>query len=171
MVNRFSSKTGTARAANQSSRLDNSGGFVDVHRKTIIHCYSKAKYFENYSSDFFAQICQPKAMLSDLNTSTIEYLASQLNISTQIRRASDIGGVGNKADLLADICKIVGATQYISVPGSKDIWIVRLHLRSSASLFDISISIILYTNNCMANSCPICPLWTCCLTAAVRAMT
>ena len=99
--------------------LDNSGDFVDVHRKTIIHCYSKAKYFENYASDFFAQICQPKEMLSDLNTSTIEYLASQLNISTQIRRASDIGGVGNKADLLADICKIVGATQYISVPGSK----------------------------------------------------
>ena len=99
--------------------LDNSGGFVDVHRKTIIHCYSKAKYFDKYSPDLFAQICQPKTMLCDLNKSTIEYLASQLNISTPIRNASDIGGVGHKADLLADICKIVGATQYISGPGSK----------------------------------------------------
>ena len=99
--------------------LDNSGGFADVHRKTIIHCYRKAKYFENYSADLFKQICYPKTMLCDLNQSTIELLASQLNISTPIQSASDIGGVGNKADLLADICKIVGATQYISVPGSK----------------------------------------------------
>ena len=50
----------------------------------------------------------------------IENLKELINISTPLLRSSELHGSGTKADLLASLCKEVGATSYVSPPGSKE---------------------------------------------------
>jgi len=58
--------------------------------------------------------------LIDINTASIVHCMHSLGIFTNLIRASDLNVTGSKSELLANICKEVGATKYISGPSGKD---------------------------------------------------
>lgn len=101
------------------ARIDSTVNFVDTHRKTIKSNYAKAAYFKDLGPALLARI-EGQTLLAELNIGIIEYCCTQLGIKTPLLRSSQMQGTGAKADLLASLCKEVGATEYISPPGSKD---------------------------------------------------
>lgn len=102
------------------TETDQSNNFATTHRKTIEINYSRTIAFRNLSSGLFDCIEKPEPLLADLNIGIIDYCRSVLGIQTRLLRSSQMQGGGVKADLLASLCKEIGATEYISVPGSKD---------------------------------------------------
>ena len=58
--------------------------------------------------------------LIDINTASIVYCMHRLGILTSLVRASDLNVTGSKSELLANICREMGATKYISGPSGKD---------------------------------------------------
>jgi hypothetical protein len=100
--------------------LDQSSNFAATHRKTIEGNYNKAASFKEFAPELLNRIERPQSRLADLNIAIIEHCRALLGIDTPLLRSSAMRGNGTKADLLASLCKEVGATEYISPPGSKD---------------------------------------------------
>ena len=61
-----------------------------------------------------------QTLLTELTIPIINFIKQYLEISTKIVFSSQLSCSGQKADLLANICKKVDATLYISPPGSRD---------------------------------------------------
>ena len=57
--------------------------------------------------------------ISDLNITFIKAICSFLRINTKISYSSEYELIGDKSERLANICKQVGATEYISGPSAK----------------------------------------------------
>ena len=103
----------------EEAEIDTSQGFPNSHIRAIEINYRKAPFFSWYAEDLFALMRSNNGMLCDLTTGIIAWLKDSLGISTPLIRSSKLGGVGNKADLLADLCASRGARRYISPPGSR----------------------------------------------------
>ncbi len=58
--------------------------------------------------------------LIDINMASIKWAMNKMNIKTKIIYASELDANGTKTELLIDICKKVGATEYISGPSGKN---------------------------------------------------
>jgi len=58
--------------------------------------------------------------LMEVNMKSIKYCREQLDITTPMVFASDMGILGTKTERIYNICKNVNATKYISGLGSKD---------------------------------------------------
>ena len=99
--------------------LDKSSNFANTHRRSIELNYAKSRYFEQYADTLLPLLSNKSPFLADLNIGLILWLQAQLGIKTRVLRSSELNGSGNKADLLASICEQIGATSYVSPPGSK----------------------------------------------------
>jgi len=100
--------------------VDKTENFASTHRKTIEMSYAKTPYFNAYADELLPLLDNPSPRLSDLTMSLILWLKSQLGITTQVLRSSELNGSGAKGELLASLCHELGASTYISPPGSKD---------------------------------------------------
>tara|TARA_Y100001933_G_C18767307_1_gene466638 strand:+ start:36 stop:698 length:663 start_codon:yes stop_codon:yes gene_type:complete len=98
----------------------NESNFCKDHIKSIEFNYCKAKYFKPESNSLFNILRSNSDYIADLNIEIIRYLSQRLRIKTKFIRSRDLDCKGSKADLLASICSILHATEYISPPGSKD---------------------------------------------------
>jgi len=116
------------------AELDNSSNFAGTHRKSIESNYAKAPWFKDLGPALLTCI-EGQALLADLNIGIIEHCRTLLGIETPLLRSSRMHGSGVKADLLASLCKEVGATEYISPPGSKD------YLDESSAFDDIGVPV------------------------------
>lgn len=99
--------------------LDLSSGFAESHCRSIALNYSKAPHFSDYANELFPLLNPCGPLLTDLTIALIHELKEKLGITTCILRASELDGVGCKADLLASICEQTGTSTYVSPPGSK----------------------------------------------------
>jgi hypothetical protein len=100
--------------------IDKTDNFALAHRKTIEMSYAKTPFFQDYADELLPLLDNPSPRLADLTISLILWLKSQLGITTQVLRSSELGGLGAKGELLASLCQELGASTYISPPGSKD---------------------------------------------------
>ena len=100
--------------------IDQSRDFPQGHQRALELNYKKAPHFDAYMPQLQNLLGADNRYLSNLNIDLINYLRDALGITTPMRRASEFEAVGTKADLLASLCEQVGATEYISPPGSKD---------------------------------------------------
>jgi len=116
------------------AELDDSSNFASTHRKSIESSYAKAPWFKSLGSALLACI-EGQKLLADLNIDIIDHCRTLLDIETPLLRSSRMQGRGAKANLLASLCKQVGATEYISVPGSKD------YLDESSAFEDIGVPV------------------------------
>ena len=96
-----------------------SGKFPESHVNLIQQNYKKSKFFSNYSHDFFNILRKRHKNLSSLSIDLILLIKGMLDIKTTIKYSSDFVTKGSKDELLAELCEHVGATEYISPPGSK----------------------------------------------------
>lgn len=99
--------------------IDYSRDFLRTHQKTLEMNYRKTAYFGALSPQLFEILGADNKYLSGLTINLMLWLRSVLGITTPIRLASEFETSGTKADLLASLCEQVGATEYISPPGSK----------------------------------------------------
>jgi len=100
-------------------KICNSIKWQEEHWKAILCSYSRAEYFNKYK-EFFEGIYSKKwENLADLDIAIIEFIAKELGLTATFVRASELGVSGKRSELLANICKKVGADNYYSNIGSK----------------------------------------------------
>lgn len=102
--------------------IDNHTDWKKKHWLSILHCYSKAPYFRNYS-DFFED-CYKKdwAMLTDLNIYLIENISEFLGIKeTKFKILSELNiNSSDPTQRLIDICEFVKADDFYIGTRAKD---------------------------------------------------
>lgn len=87
---------------------------------TVEQSYSKSPYFNELMPAFRNIVNSNTQYLCELNIELITWLNTVFEIKTPIERSSTLKGEGAKADRLADLCQKMGATKYLSAPGSRD---------------------------------------------------
>ena len=112
---------GSSKRGNIESVLINSNSNpLSKHLKSLHHSYSNSKYFSEVISHLGPILNSTTDFLSDLNIALITEIAKMLGLSTPMLKASDLGSAGVRENLLTSICREIGATEYVSPPGSKD---------------------------------------------------
>jgi hypothetical protein len=94
--------------------------FVDAHLRTVAHNYSKAPNYKDRYAPFGDALKRGAATgsLAELNIGLIRFLFDALGVKTPLARATAIGVEGRRTELLAQICRSTGASQYLSPLGS-----------------------------------------------------
>jgi hypothetical protein len=90
------------------------------HLKSLKSSYARAPHAEEHLP-FFEELLstpQPDFLLPVM--AITEYLLGAFGIKTPIKRSSEMACGGTKGDLVLNICKELGATQYISGPFGRD---------------------------------------------------
>jgi hypothetical protein len=95
-------------------------GFGLKHARAIEDAYRQAPFFEKYFSDLKVELLKEQPSLADFTIGLIEFLCRAFDIVTPRVRSSALGVEGHKASLLAALCQKVGATSYLSAPGSQE---------------------------------------------------
>ena len=84
------------------------------HFKSIEHAYKKAPFYDDYISQLGEVLLGQKYIfLKDLNYELMKFFLKELKIETAVVFASDYNFVGKKSDLIIDMCKKLGATNFI----------------------------------------------------------
>jgi UDP-2,4-diacetamido-2,4,6-trideoxy-beta-L-altropyranose hydrolase len=106
-------------------------GTAFVHKilRTIAQNYRRARFFDRYYPELCAVFERSAASenLSDLNCGLIEWLGTQLGITTPSVRASQLSVGGKRGAHVAMLCEHVGAGTYVSPPGAED-YLIEDHL-------------------------------------------
>lgn len=100
--------------------IDVSGKYFDKHKLSMANAYAKCPYFDLIAEIVFPFLDHKEKNLAELNIKLITELSKSLNVDTRFVRSSTLYQQGYKADLLASLCAEVGATEYVSPPGSKE---------------------------------------------------
>lgn len=96
--------------------------FVDKHLRAIEHHYSAAPWYAALA-DVLEETLRSGAStgrLTALNERLIHLMARGMGITTPVVRASALDLDGRRSDLLCQICRTLGADDYLSPPGSLD---------------------------------------------------
>jgi len=99
--------------------IDASAHFEATHRRAIELNYRHAAAYGEVADRILAGLERPQGRLVDLTLDLIARLRDLMGIATPTRRTSEMQGAGAKADLLVSLCREVGATEYVSPPGSQ----------------------------------------------------
>jgi hypothetical protein len=84
------------------------------HWRTIELAYQKAPFFGEYSAEIKRLLLDAKwERLAYLDEVMLRYYMYAFGITTKVVRASDYNFQGAKSDLVLDMCKQLGATEYI----------------------------------------------------------
>lgn len=100
--------------------IDNEQRWQNKHRRTIEQSYSKASHFAELQPFIELSYGQKWNELDHLLDGQRAWLLKKLGIKTDIMVNSEINTVGNKSDLILDICKTLGAATYLSGPFGRD---------------------------------------------------
>lgn len=92
----------------------------EKHWATIRHNYAKTPYFATHAL-FFEHIYQQTwDTLFALSWEITRYLLQEFNITTPLLFSSKMDVVGQKDELVLNLCRTVGATSYLSGPLGKN---------------------------------------------------
>ena len=96
-------------------------GWHKKHFKSIDLAYKKAPFYKDYIEDIEKLYKEKEyTYLADLNFASLEFALKALGISMPISKASDYDLEGMKSDLVLDMSKKLGATDYIFGALGKD---------------------------------------------------
>jgi UDP-2,4-diacetamido-2,4,6-trideoxy-beta-L-altropyranose hydrolase len=89
------------------------------HCKAIELNYRRAPFFDVYFDSLTSHLTGTgSTRLVDLNVRLIEWIVQMLGIKTPLVLSSNLKRSGKKVELLASICRSLGASQYVSPLGS-----------------------------------------------------
>ncbi len=93
----------------------------ETHWKTILHNYSKAKFFAEYK-DLFEELFlnSDEKYLSLINFRLLSTICKILGINTHISWSMDYEMIDGKTERLVHLCKQAKATEYLAGPASKN---------------------------------------------------
>jgi hypothetical protein len=97
------------------------GNWAQKHWRLFCHHYSKAAYFKEYK-DLFGELYlgDHSNYLSEINLKFIHAINTVLGITTRLHWSSDLKIVEGKTERLVEICKQLGAMEYLTGPSAKD---------------------------------------------------
>ncbi|HKU68669.1 MAG TPA: WbqC family protein [Candidatus Baltobacteraceae bacterium] len=96
-------------------------GWADEHTRTLWHTYKRADGFDTVwplVEDLFGKVRQHE-LLTHVNEVLLRGIASYLGIDTPIHRSEQFGSAEGKNERLINICRQLGATEYLSGPAAK----------------------------------------------------
>jgi len=92
----------------------------EKHWNTILHNYSKAKYFNEYKKLFEDLYLNNKEeYLSKVNFNFLKAVCELLGIKTKMIWSDEFNLLEEKTERLVDICRKRGATEYYSGPAAR----------------------------------------------------
>lgn len=100
--------------------IDPTGQFAAAHTRAIELNYRKGAAYSVVAPEILSELNRPYLKLADLTVGLALKIQAMLGIETPVLRSSAMSGEGTKADLLASLCREVGATEYVSPPGSQE---------------------------------------------------
>ncbi len=89
------------------------------HLRALEMHYARAPYRNHYLSQLRELYSRPWTKLSDLNKAVVQWLLKAYGITTPIQHASDHQSRDEPTDRLIDLCRAVGATEYLAGPGAE----------------------------------------------------
>jgi hypothetical protein len=95
--------------------------WAEAHAKALAQNYRRAPHF----GEVFA-LLQPHLQggryshLSDLNAGLLAAVCGYLGIATPLRNSSEFTLADGKSERLCDLCRQLGATEYVSGPAARD---------------------------------------------------
>ena len=96
-------------------------GWNRKHFKSIDLAYRKAPFYSKYIDQLeILLLGKPYTYLADLNISTLEFGLKSLGIDLPILTASNFAFEGVKSDLVLDMCRKLGANNYLFGTQGKD---------------------------------------------------
>ena len=101
------------------TRIDSTQNWAKTHLATIRHAYAKAPHFADVFASLETLLMAGHATIGELNEDFICTIARRIGIATPFLKASQLHGVeGRKDERLVSICRAIGASTYLSAPGS-----------------------------------------------------
>lgn len=100
--------------------IDNSHPWRQKYWKSIEYQYHRHPYFETYAPELQAILADEQDHLVALNYALIGFFRQALGIETPLLLASSLGGLGQKTELMHDLCFKADATVYLSGPSGRD---------------------------------------------------
>ncbi len=89
------------------------------HCRAIELNYRRTLFFDAYFERLASRlVCTDATLMADLNIRLIEWFMSVFGINTQLILSSNLAQTGRRTERLVNICKAVGADQYVSPLGS-----------------------------------------------------
>lgn len=92
--------------------------WIRKHRATVTQSYPGGRSTASRLFDELEALPDPST-LSDIAAASITFLCRELDITTPIVRASELGVTGARTDLLIAILHELGATEYLSGNGAR----------------------------------------------------
>jgi len=91
-----------------------------AHLNSIVHNYSKAKFFKRYK-ELFEELYlnMDERSLSQINYRLLTAICEILGINTKLSWSMDYHLTEGKTERLVDLCKQAGATDYLSGPAAR----------------------------------------------------
>lgn len=93
--------------------IDGQHGWARKHLRSIEMAYYKAPFYNWYIKDLREILSTNWTHLAALNWTLIEWILAQLHLKRKIEHASERDFQGAKSDLVLNMCKQLGATEYI----------------------------------------------------------
>jgi hypothetical protein len=100
--------------------IDAAANWRRKHWQTLRQSYAAAPYFAEHEPFFASVYEQPWPRLVELCAEVTGYVLGAFEIETRIVRSSDLSPSGAKDALVLDLCRITGATTYLSGPLGRD---------------------------------------------------
>lgn len=89
------------------------GNWKKKHRRSFKTAYAHAPYLKDHLEIMERVLSLQYDRILDLNLEIIDYVMDFLKIETQMVRMSELGISGKGAQLIIEICKTMGATQFL----------------------------------------------------------
>lgn len=99
-------------------KINDDESWRSKHIKSIQRNYSKTTYYSIYENLIKEIFSFDSSNLSDFNINAIEKISKELGLKTRFLKSSDLKVQGSKDQKLIEICKLVGANEYISGPAA-----------------------------------------------------
>ncbi|GIU70566.1 MAG: hypothetical protein KatS3mg003_0045 [Candidatus Nitrosocaldaceae archaeon] len=107
----------------------------ETHLNTLRVNYSKAKFYDKYIDDIRIIYNKEWKYLAEFNLGLIKHILFILGIKKDIILLSSLNVEGKSSDLIVNICKKLGADEYISGIGGKNYLDEKLLESNSIKLF------------------------------------
>lgn len=101
-------------------RIDHSHPWRDKYLKSVEYQYHRHPYFETYFPELVTILGQEPEHLVSLNYALLDFFRRAFGIATPLLLSSSLGVVGQKTELIHDLCLKTDATVYLSGPSGRD---------------------------------------------------
>jgi hypothetical protein len=92
---------------------------TEKHWNTLVANYSRTAGFDRWRHELHELLTRPSESLADVAIASTEWLLEKLNVNAKRMLASEISNAqGHASELVASICKALGATEYLTGTGA-----------------------------------------------------